>query len=132
MYYKWSDLVIFVLLPSDLSEPDEGVGQGALHHRGETDIVSHHHLIHGLHLKPAAVVVTFGSVDALRVPALQGAEGRGLQSHADWIQTNYRKSSPLLSKENFRFLLTFISAEFLHSFCCFSFVTVNVYILNYL
>lgn len=91
MYDKWFNLVIFVLLPSDLSEPDEGVGQGALHHRGEADIVSHHHLIHGLHLKPAAVVVTFGSVDALKVPALQGAEGRGLQSHNDCIQTNYEK-----------------------------------------
>lgn len=62
-----------VLLPSDLSEPDEGVGQGALHNRGEADIVSDHHLIHGLHLKPAAAIGTVGRVDALKVPALQGA-----------------------------------------------------------
>lgn len=34
------ELVTFNLLLSDLSEPDVGVGQGAPHHRGETDVVS--------------------------------------------------------------------------------------------
>lgn len=42
---------------------------GALHHRGEADVVSDHQLVHRLHLEAAAFAV--GGVDALKVPALQ-------------------------------------------------------------
>lgn len=57
---------------ADLSKPDEGVRQGALHHRGEAHVVPDHHLIRGLDLKPPAVAVTVSSVNTLKVPALQG------------------------------------------------------------
>lgn len=68
----------FDLPPSDLSKTDEGVRHGVLHHRGEADVVSDHQLIHGLQLKPAAAAATVGGVDALKVPALQRAQGVGV------------------------------------------------------
>lgn len=68
-------VLISDFLPSDLCKPEKGVRHRALHHRGEADIVSDHHLIHGLHLEPVAVTVTVGSVDGLKVPALQRTEG---------------------------------------------------------
>lgn len=67
-------------MPSDLSKPNVGFRQGALNHRGEVHVVSHHHLVQWLHLKPAAVTATVSNVNALKVPALQWAEGR-LQGH---------------------------------------------------
>lgn len=65
----------FDVSPSDLNKTD--VRQGAPHHRGEADVLSNHNLIYGLKLKPAAVAGTVGSVDALKVPKLHGAEGEG-------------------------------------------------------
>lgn len=44
-----------------------------------------HHLIHWLHLKPAAAAFTISSVDALKVPALQEAEGGDLECHTDYV-----------------------------------------------
>lgn len=85
----------FDILPTDLSKPDEGVRQGALHHGGEADVASEHNLIHGFYLKPVAVAVTVGSVDALKVPGLRWAEG-GLKSHTDCTKTHYRKSGASL------------------------------------
>lgn len=63
------------ILSTDLSKPDEGVRQGDLNSRGEADIVPNHHLIHGLNLKHAAVNLTVSSINALKVPTLEGAEG---------------------------------------------------------
>lgn len=56
---------------SDLSEPDEGVGQWAPDHRRKTNVVSDQHLVDGLHLKPAAVTVDAGWADPLQVPGLE-------------------------------------------------------------
>lgn len=67
-------LMTFDFFSTDLSKPDKGVRKGALHHRGETHVLSNHHLIQGLQLKPAAVAGTVSSVDTLKVPALQGPQ----------------------------------------------------------
>lgn len=85
---------------TDLSEPDEGVRQGAPHHRGEAHVMSNHHLIHGLYFKPAAVAVTVSSVDTLKVPALQGP------------YEEYRVSMIIESYETIRILTSVQSALF--------------------
>lgn len=54
---------------SDLSEPDEGVGQRAPDHGEKTSVGSHQHLVDGLHLEPAAA--DGGRVDVLQVPDLR-------------------------------------------------------------
>lgn len=64
-------LVTFDFFSADLTKPDEGVRQGALHHRGEAHIVSDHHLIHGLDLEPAAVAFAVSFLNTLKIPALQ-------------------------------------------------------------
>lgn len=49
--------------------------------------MSHHHLIDGFYLKPAAVVATTGGVDALKVPALQATEKRVVKAITTQMNT---------------------------------------------